>query len=109
MKSFIKVVKPVCAILFFIALCYLFYYKVCVDNQPGSLLNSKSTIVDNRYYLADNEGNLIEINKAEWDSLTIKTKIFRISLCYLEIYLAYIWFKFLIIPNMKKDKDDSYN
>lgn len=104
MKNFIKILKPICAVLFWLAVTYLFYYKVCVDNQPGSLLNSGSNIIDDRYYLADNERNLIEIEKNEWDSLTIKVRIFKICVNYLVIYLIYIWYKFLIIPNMKEQE-----
>ncbi len=109
MKKFLKVIKPVCAILFFITLTYFFYYKIITDRAGGSTLNNGSQIVDGRYYLADIDGNVKEIEKAEWESHVIKGKIFNISLNYIAIYLIYICYKFLIIPNMKRNKDDAYN
>ncbi|MBO7486903.1 MAG: hypothetical protein J6T84_12675 [Spirochaetaceae bacterium] len=109
MKSFIKVIKPFCAILFFITLTYFFYYKVFTDRVDGSTLNDGSQIVNGRYYLADIDGNVKEIKKTEWESHVIKGKIFNLSLNYIAIYLIYICYKFLIIPNMKINKDDAYN
>ncbi len=109
MKNFLKVVKPVCAILFFISIAYIFYYKSFTDKTGGSTLNNETKIIDGRYYLADNKGNTKEIDKALWDEHVIKGKIFNVSVHYLEIYLIYICYKFLIIPNMKRNKDDTYN
>ena len=61
MKNFLKVVKPVCAILFFISIAYIFYYKSFTDKTGGSTLNNETKIIDGRYYLADNKGNTKEI------------------------------------------------
>ncbi len=103
MKKFMKTIKIIATILFLICVVYFFWFKVTIDSKmSGSLLNSESKIIDGRYFLADNDGTLNEIEKDLWDSLVIKTNILKLSTLYLAIYLIYFWSKYLIWPNMKK-------
>lgn len=105
MKSFIKVIKPVCAILFFITIAYVFYYRAFTDKSGGSTLNNDSKIIDGRYYISDNNGNIKEIEETEWNEHIVKAEICKFSVFYIGIYWVYICYKYFIIPNIKKRKE----
>ena len=102
MKRFIKTAKVLAILAFFVSVIYFFYYKVCInDKMEGSFLNG-SKIEDGRFYLEDNEGNFIEVEENEWNILLVKTRIFKLCLIYIIIFMFVVWMRFLIIPNIKK-------
>ena len=102
MKRFLKVLKILCVLLFFFSVFYVFYYKVTInDKMDASFLNGYK-IENGKYYIADINKIYFELEKEEWDKLYKKTIVLKTSVIYLMIYLPYVWFKYLIIPNIKK-------
>lgn len=102
MKRFLKVLKILCVLLLFFSVFYVFYYKVTInDTMDASFLNGYK-IENGKYYIADINKIYFELEKEEWDKLYKKTIVLKTSVIYLMIYLPYVWFKYLIIPNIKK-------
>lgn len=98
MKLEIKI-NILCSILIFASFFSIPYFVMYSNKIGGNILNEGSEIVNDEYYVVDNDGNKNQITKSEWEKCKTVTIAFFISVSLSTLSVFYFFCRYIFIPS----------
>ena len=92
-------INIVCAFMIFISFFVIPYFVIYNNKIGGNILNEGSEIVNDEYYIVDNEGNKNKITKEDWNKCKIITIIFFVVVSLASLSVFYFFCRYVFIPS----------
>lgn len=95
-------INIICAVMIFISFFVIPYFVMYNNKIGGNILNEGSEIVNDEYYVVDNDGNKNKITKEEWNKCKIITIAFFVVVSLASISVFYFFCRYIFIPSFTK-------
>lgn len=92
-------INILCAFMIFISFFVIPYFVIYNNKIGGNILNEGSEIVNDEYYIVDNEGNKNKITKEDWNKCKIITIIFFVVVSLASLSVFYFFCRYVFIPS----------
>lgn len=97
-KGFI--LNIICAVMIFISFFAIPYFVMYNNKIGGNILNEGSEIINDEYYVVDNDGNKNKITKEEWYKCTVITIVFFVIVSLASLSVFYFFCRYVFLPSI---------
>lgn len=90
-----------CVMMIFLTIIDTTYFIVYNKRIGGNILNEGSEIINDVYYIVDNEGNKTKISKKTWNDCKKTNVVFFIIASLGTLSAFYLFCRYIYIPSSK--------